>query len=64
MDIANTPRLRLVNPSVDSSREDAMTEAPNETADLESIGARLRTLRTEVEEMISGPGDGAVDLRR
>jgi len=26
--------------------------------------ARLRTLRTEVEEMISGPGDGAVDLRR
>jgi phosphomannomutase len=26
--------------------------------------ARLRTLRTEVEEMISGPGDGAVDHRR
>ena len=26
--------------------------------------ARLRTLRTEVEKMISGPGDGAVDHRR
>src|ERR1044072_4868904 len=47
MDIANTPRLRLVNPSVDSSREDAMTEALNDDTDLESIGARLRTLRTE-----------------
>lgn len=47
MDFANVPRLRLVNPSVDGFRESIMTEALNDTEDLESIGARLRSLRTE-----------------
>src|SRR5690349_6216778 len=47
MDSGNTPQLRLVIPRVDTSMEDAMTEALNNVDDLESIGARLRTLRTE-----------------
>jgi transcriptional regulator with XRE-family HTH domain len=47
MDIRSTPRLRLVIPPVDGSTEDPMTEAVDDATDLESIGARLRTLRTE-----------------
>src|ERR1044071_10473950 len=46
-DIRGQRRLQLVNPRNETATEVAMTEAPNETADLESIGARLRTLRTE-----------------
>jgi transcriptional regulator with XRE-family HTH domain len=47
MDIRDTPRLRLVIPHADRSTEDAMTEAVDDANDPESIGARLRTLRTE-----------------
>jgi quercetin dioxygenase-like cupin family protein/DNA-binding XRE family transcriptional regulator len=40
-------RLQLVNPRNETATEVAMTEALDETTDLESIGARLRSLRTE-----------------
>jgi transcriptional regulator with XRE-family HTH domain len=48
MNFRDTPRLRLVAPLADRSTEDAMTEAADDANELESsIGARLRTLRTE-----------------
>src|SRR5690349_19212072 len=46
MDSHDAPRLRLI-PQAGSPTEVVMTEALNDANDLESIGARLRTLRTE-----------------